>query len=59
MLIKFEKNKANEIAIEVVAKYKNIALILIEPNLDESVICATPVTREKNTKEPPLILMMK
>ena len=33
MLIKFEKNKANEIAIEVVAKYKNIALILIEPNL--------------------------
>ena len=50
MLIKFEKNKANEIAIEVVAKYKNIALILIEPNLEESVICATPVTREKNTK---------
>ena len=47
---KFEKNKANEIAIEVLAKYKNIALILIEPNLDESVICATPVTREKNTK---------
>ena len=38
ILKKFEKNKASEIAIEVVARYKKIAFILIEPNLDESVI---------------------
>ena len=37
-LKKFEKKRAKEIAIEVVTKYKRIALRLIDPNLDESVI---------------------
>ena len=49
ILKKFEKKRAKEIAIEVVTKYKRIALKLIDPNLDESVIWATPVTKEKNT----------
>ena len=38
ILKKFEKKRAKEIAIEVVTKYKRIALRLIDPNLDESVI---------------------